>query len=165
VQRRDARDNRRQGLGDLRIAIVREVLSSARSLSDTYTLLVLLENLAGYLAAVDDVAGALAAAREVIGLRSPDEPDHYQIAFSLEHAALALALRGEVTRSAILAGYAGATIERHRLPRQLTETTTHNRLTALLRERLRDELAGLTAQGAALTPESAAALALADPQA
>jgi hypothetical protein len=47
--------------------------------------------------------------------------------------------------------------------RELTEATTYDRLMALLRGSLSpDELARLLAEGAALTPEAAIALALAD---
>ena len=55
-------------------------------------------------------------------------------------------------------------VRRHGFEREFTETTTHDRLTALLREGLApDELARLTAEGAALTPEAAIALALEEP--
>ena len=47
--------------------------------------------------------------------------------------------------------------------RGFTEMTTHERLAALLRSGLdHEELARLTSQGAALTPEAAFALALED---
>jgi hypothetical protein len=61
----------------------------------------------------------------------------------------------------MLEGYADAALQRHGFPREFTETTTHDRLTALLRERLAPgELARLIAEGAALTPQAAIALAL-----
>jgi predicted ATPase len=143
------------------IAIVRETLPTARSGADTNLLARLLRNLAGYLAAVDDLPSALAAAREAIGIYAAREPDHYHVAIAIEHLALVVALRGDFSRAARLEGYADAALQRHGFPREFTETTTHNRLTALLRERLApDDLARLIAEGAALTPEAAIALAL-----
>jgi hypothetical protein len=143
------------------IAIVRETLPAARSGADKNLLAGLLVNLAGYLAAVDDLAGAAAAAREAIGIRAGREPDHAHIAIAIEHLALAFALRADLARAAILQAYAGAALARHGFEREFTEKTTHDRLTALLREGLTpDELARLSAEGAALTPEAAIALAL-----
>jgi hypothetical protein len=52
-------------------------------------------------------------------------------------------------------------LQRDGFPREFTETTTCDRLTGLLRERLApDELERLIAEGAALTPQAAIALAL-----
>ena len=109
---------------------------------------ILLINLAGYLVAVDDLPGAAAAAREAIGIRAAREPDHAHVAVAIEHLALVFALRGDHARAAILEGYADAAFARHGFEREFTETTTHDRLTALLREELApDELARLTAGG------------------
>jgi predicted ATPase/class 3 adenylate cyclase len=145
------------------IAIVRETLEAVGSgvdknvLADTN----LLFNLAGYLAAVDDLPGALAAAREAIGIRAAREPDHARVAIAMEHLALVFALRGDRARAAMLEGYTDAAFARHGYPRGFTETTTHDRLTALLRKGLAPgELARLIAEGAALAPEAAIALAL-----
>ena len=147
------------------IAIVRETLPAARSSGDTSLLATLLMNLAGYLVAVDDLPGALAAAREAIGIYAAREPDHVKVAVATEHLALVVALRDDLARAATLEGYADAAFARHGTPREFTETTTHDRLTALLRERLAlDELARLIAEGAALTPEAAIALALEEPE-
>ena len=75
--------------------------------------------------------------------------------------ALVVALRGDCVRAATLEGYVDAAFARYGFPREFTETTTHDRLMALLRESLApDELARLIAEGAALTPEAAIALAL-----
>ncbi|MFZ0681258.1 MAG: hypothetical protein WAM84_00095, partial [Candidatus Cybelea sp.] len=75
--------------------------------------------------------------------------------------ALAVALRGDLARAATLEGYADAAFERQGYEREFTETTTHVRLAAILREGLAlDELARPMAEGAALTPEAAIALAL-----
>ncbi len=142
------------------IAIVREILPAVRSGADTNLLADLLHNLAGYVVAVDDLPGAVAAAREAIGIRATREPDHAHVAIAIEHLALVFALRGDRARAATLEGYANAALARHGYPREFTETTTHDRLTTLLREGLApDELARLIAEGAALTPEAAIALA------
>ena len=159
-----AEDEHALGHTQRAIAIVRETLPAARSGVNRGTLAQLLENLAGYLAAVDDLPGAVAAARESIGMRAATEPDNNHVAVGIEHLALVLALRRDLGRTATLEGYADAAFARHGFPREFTETTTHDRLTALLREGLApDELARLTAEGAALTPEAAIALALEEP--
>jgi ATP/maltotriose-dependent transcriptional regulator MalT len=146
------------------IAIVRETLPATRSGADKIVLSKMLHNLAGYLGAVDDLAGAAAAAREAIGIDAPREPDHAHVAIAIEHLALAVALRGDLSRAATLEGYADAAFGRLGLLRQFTKTTTHDRLTLLLRVRLEpDEIARLTAQGATLPPEAAIALALEEP--
>jgi predicted ATPase len=146
------------------IAVLHETLPMARSGADKNRLAGMLRNLAGYLAAADDPAAAAAAAREAIRIYASSEPDHDHVAFSLEHLALVFSLRGDLERAATCAGYAGASIARHGYQRDFTETTTYDRLTALLREGLSPgELARRTAEGAALAPETAIALALDDP--
>jgi predicted ATPase/transcriptional regulator with XRE-family HTH domain len=143
------------------IGILRGMLPAVRSGANEITLAALLHSLAGYLTAVDDLAGAIAAAREVIGVRAAREADHVYAEVAVEHLALAVALRGDLMRSATLEGYAEAAFARRGYEREFTETTTYNRLTALLREGLApDELARLRAEGVALTPEAAIALAL-----
>ncbi len=143
------------------IAIVRETLLAVRSGADKSLLATLLLNLAGYLAAVDDLPGAVAAAREAIEINAAREPDHAFVAIAIEHLALVFALRGDRARAATLEGYADAALQRHGYPREFTETTTLDRVTALLREGLApEELAQLSAEGVALTPEAAIALAL-----
>ncbi len=143
------------------IAIVRETLPAARSGVDKNVLALLLDNLAGYLAAVDDLSDAAAAARESIGIHAEREPGHAHVTIAIEHLALVLALRGDLARAATLEGYAQAALPRHGFPREFAEATTYDRLTAHLRETIAPgELARLTAEGAALTPEAAVALAL-----
>jgi len=146
------------------IAILQETVEVARSAASKKFLTALLLNLAGYLAAVDDLPGAVAAAREAIEINASREPDHVYVAIACEHLALVYALRGDLTRAAILEGYADATFARHGFERELTESTTHDRLSALLRAGLvPGELARVTAEGAALAPEAAIALALDQP--
>ena len=143
------------------IAIVRETLPTARSGADKNVRALLLDNLAGYLVAVDDLAGATAAACESIGIHAEREPDHAHVVIAIEHLALAFALRGDLARAAKLEGYAHAALERLGFLREFAEAKTYDRLTALLREGIApEELALLTAEGAALTPEAAIALAL-----
>ncbi len=143
------------------IAIVREILPAMRSGPDWNLFAAMLSNLGAYLAAVDDLSGALTAAREAVEIRAAREPDHAYLAVAIEHVALVVALRGDCVRAATLEGYADATFVRHGFPRELTETTTHDRLMVLLREELGpDELVRLIAEGEALTPETAIALAL-----
>jgi predicted ATPase len=143
------------------ITIVRETLVAARSGNNKALLANLLQNLAGYLAAVDDFPGAAAAAREAIRIRAAREPDHAHVAIAIEHMALVFALRGDRERATTLESYADAAFAQHGFPRDVTETTTHERLIALLSEALApDELARLSAEGAALTPGAAIALAL-----
>ncbi len=68
---------------------------------------------------------------------------------------------GDPSRAAILKGYADAALRAQGFEREFTETITHDRLSALLMERLgSDEISGRLAQGAALSPEAAIALSL-----
>ena len=146
------------------ITIFEEMLPALRSGRDRGGLATALNNLAGYRVAVDDLPGAVLAAREAIELRAPTEPDEVYVGIGIEHLALVAALRGDFPRAATLEGYANAALTRQGFEREFTETTTYNRLTALLCERLSShELARLTAEGAALGPEAAIALALEEP--
>ena len=143
------------------VEIVRETLPVVQAGDDKGALALLLVNLAGYLAATDDLANAVAAARESIGIHAAREPDHVRVAMAIEHLALAIALRGDPARAAILEGYANAAFSRHGFEREFTETTTHDRLAALLHESLAaHELTRLIAEGAALKPEAAIALTM-----
>ena len=145
------------------IAIVREVFHEARSGDDEKLTANLLLNLAEYLAAIYDFSGAAATAREAIEIYGASEPDHPYAAMAIELVALVAAQLGNLSRAGILEGYAGAAMQRHGCPRGFTETATYDRLIGLLRESLApDDLARLTAEGTALTPEAAIALALED---
>ena len=159
-----AENEHRLGHTQRAIEIAHELLPALRSGKDKGLLNSTLANLAGYLAATDDLSGALTAAREAITLLATQEPGHVQIGIGIEHLALVHALRGDVERSATEEGYVDAAFRRHGYERENTETTTCNRLTALLREGLAPrELDRLLAEGAALTPEAAVALALQEP--
>lgn len=124
----------------------------------------LLMNLAGYLAAVDELPEACAAAREAIRDGASRDPGDTFVTLAIEHLALALVLGDDTSRAATLAGYAGNALQREGYTRGFSERTSHDRLTTLLRERLApDPLARVLAEGAALTPEAAVALALEEP--
>ncbi len=145
------------------IAIVSETLARARAGPDQAMLGKLLHNLAGYLLAVDDLSGAATAAREAIGKHAAQEPAGVSVAIAIEHLALVFARKGQLANAALLEGYAEAAFERRGFNREFTETTSHERLTAILREGLSsDELVRRGGEGAALTPEAAIALALED---
>ncbi len=119
-------------------------------------------NLAGYLVWVGDLAGAAEAARSVFAALAR-EPDHPFVATALEHVGLVRALEGDLASAAALEGFAEATIRRSGLQREATEKKTYERLIALLHEGLGpDELERLIAEGAALGPEAAIALAIQD---
>jgi ATP/maltotriose-dependent transcriptional regulator MalT len=144
------------------IAIVREAIAIARSGKHASLLASHLQNLANYLVALGELPEAVIAAREAIELRAAREPDHPMVSAVLETLALAHALRGDVARAASLEGYADRAFARHGYNREFTEAATCGRLTALLREQLSPgELARKFAEGAALQPEAAIALALA----
>jgi hypothetical protein len=160
--------------GDTRraIALVREMLAAVRADAAPGAVSAVgaarttnaLANLAGYLAAVDDLPAARDISREVIRKFAARDPQSLQIANAAEHLALALALAGDLPRAARLGGYADAALLGLGYARQYTETTTHDRLAALLDERLAPGLRErLRAEGAALTPEAAIALALDEP--
>ncbi len=143
------------------IAIVHEYLPAARAGTDRNLFEVLTMNLAGYHGAVDDAENTMAAAREAIASLVAREPNHAFVDVSIECLALAIALRGDLSRAAALEGYAETAIERHGFKRGFTEKTTYDRLNVLLRGGLApDELARLTTEGTALTQEAAVALAL-----
>jgi len=145
------------------IEIVHEILPALRSVEDKSLLGNALENLAGYLLATGDSSGAVSVAREAIDILAEHDSDHVYIGISIEHLALAYALRGELERAARQEGFSNALLERSGFEREFTETTTHERLMKILREELApEELARLLAEGAALTSEAAIALALED---
>jgi tetratricopeptide (TPR) repeat protein len=145
------------------IELLRDVLPGARAENDPNALARYLANYSAYLVAEDHVAAASEAVREVIRDIAPSDPESPFIAGSVEHLALAIALSGDERRAARLGGYAGAAMQKLGFMRGFTETTTHDRLHSLLRERLgADEAERFLAEGAALTPEQAIAEAMGD---
>jgi predicted ATPase/class 3 adenylate cyclase len=145
------------------IAIIEEALPLFRTGGDRIYRVASLANLAGYLAAVDDLAGTRAIAREVIRELALGEPESAPVAQAIEHLALAVALGDDFIRAALLEGYADATFRNLAFKREVTEIKTFDRLAGLLGAGLAaGELAQLLAEGAALTPQAAIALARED---
>jgi hypothetical protein len=120
----------------------------------------LAHNLAAYLTSIDDLSGAADSARDAIALFARLQPGNVRVAISIEHLALVFALRGDCARAATLEGYAEAAFARLGFEREFTEESAHDRLVAVLRERLSPaEIERLTAAGATLAPEAAISLA------
>jgi predicted ATPase/class 3 adenylate cyclase len=143
------------------IELSREVVAELRARSDRTLLANVLANVAGYLAAVNELDEACAAACEAIREHATRDPGDAYVAMAIEHLALALALSGDLSRAATLAGYSDDALRRHGFEREFTETTTRDRLTAVLSERLdAAALERLSATGSGLAPEDAVALAL-----
>ncbi len=143
------------------IELSRRMLPEARTGTDKSTVGIWLENLAGYLVAVDDLAGAAEAAREAIAIFAAREPEHVYVRIAIEHLALVFVLRGDRARAARLEGYVAAAFRKQGYERVSTEAKTFNRLSALLRETFApSELERLISEGGALETSSAIALAL-----
>jgi predicted ATPase/class 3 adenylate cyclase len=143
------------------IELIRDALPAFRASGNRNTLVNGMANLAGYLAAADRFSEASAIARELIRELAPREPTNALLTVALEPLALALAFDADPARAAILEGYADVALRAAGFAREFTETTTHDRLVTLLAKRLAPgDLARRLAEGAALTPEAAFALAL-----
>lgn len=143
------------------VSLIGEILPGVRAGGDKTLLVNLLINLARSLAAENDLPGAAAAAREAVGIRSALDPEHAQVGAAVEHIALICATRGDFACAALLEGYADASVRSHKFVRDVTESMTHERLKALVHENLAPkELERLRAEGAALAPVDAIALAL-----
>ena len=148
-------------VGDLDAAIAgfrkAEALMRNSAVPIRATLAFLLTNLAGALTERGDFDAALAAARE--GLPSLAESGHAWI--NMDHYALRAALTGQLTNAALLAGYADAAHILKGKQREPTEARAHERLHALLREKVAaDELDRLFAAGGELSDMEACKLAL-----
>jgi predicted ATPase len=150
-----------RGRTPLAISVFESMLPALRSGKDRGRLTTALNNLAGYRAAVGDLAGAVSAARESIQLGAPTAPEKAAVGIAVEHIALVAAVQGNLSRAALLEGYADAVFRRQGFEREFTETATYNRVIAVLQAGLSpDDRSRLTAEGAALAPEAAIALAL-----
>ena len=143
------------------IALGREVLAALRTGADRSLFAGSLCNFANFLVASDDIVGAIESAREAIATLASREPANFFVTCAIEILELVDALQGEFSRATRLGAYTDAALEDLGRKREFTEQAAHDRLTALLEanvaptDRLR-----LTAEGAALTPEAAVALAL-----
>jgi len=136
----------------------REAIAMIRSENQEHLLCLWLLGLGSTLALGGDLQAATLAAIEswVIGARHGQE----HAAPAIELHAYICALQGDLERSARLAGYAATCFPRVEIARDKVPAMIFNRLTELMEDRLApDSLARLTAEGAALTPEAAMALA------
>jgi tetratricopeptide (TPR) repeat protein len=107
-----------------------------------------------------DVAAAGDAALEAIAIWAPREPEHVHVTQAIELLAYVTGTRGDGVRAAQLAAYAAASFSRLGYSRDFVPQAILDRLTPLLHDLLaHDELARLSAEGAALTPDAAIALA------
>ena len=147
-------------VGDLDAALsgLRETVALLRKTPLTTVMLGLcLSNLAGVQTERGELDDALATARE--GLPMLVEGG---FAWShLDHLALRAALAGKLANAARLAGFSDAAFATRKSPRQPNEARSRERLQGMLQKEFsRDELARLSAEGAALSEESACRLAL-----
>jgi predicted ATPase/class 3 adenylate cyclase len=143
------------------IELTRGFLPALHAAGDSNLLHCALANLAAYLVAADQFSDASVIARDLVREVAARNPTSMDIALVLEPLALAVAHGGDSTRAAVLEGYAEAAQRGSGCVRGFTETTSHDRLMALLAERLApDDLSRALAEGAALAPEAAIALAL-----
>jgi ATP/maltotriose-dependent transcriptional regulator MalT len=146
------------------VAIVQEELPRLRAGRNSWYLLMVLSNLAGYLVSLNWIEESRTTAREALRVGSTHDPDNYNVTYAIEHLALGLGLDGSISRAAQLAGYTEAALNRMGFyDREFTERRTRTRLETVLRERLAPaELAELIARGEALTADDAIALGLQD---
>jgi predicted ATPase/class 3 adenylate cyclase len=151
----------RRGRVERAIEMWRDILPSVRSGGEPVFLSQVLALFAAALTATGEFAGATAAVHEAIAAMSVRHADHSHVAAAIETLALVLALEGDPHRAARLAAYADATFTRLGYRRTFADQAGVERLSALLREKLAPrELARLSAEGTALAPEAAIALAL-----
>jgi tetratricopeptide (TPR) repeat protein len=148
-------------LGDLDAALAAalETVAHQRNspLARKYVFGLALTNLAGVRTERGEFDEALAAARE--GLPLLQEADYAWNV--LDHLALRAALAGKPANAARIAGYADSMHLAKESTRQPNEARAHERLQALLREKLEpDELERLFAEGAKLGEDDACRLAL-----
>ena len=114
-----------------------------------------LANLAAYLLASDDPIEARAAAREAL-IRAQETQSRFLVTISIEHLAVAAAVLGAPRPAARLFGFTDAHYRRNEMKREPTEQLGHDRLAALLAERLDPaERERLMAEGAGLDERSA----------
>ncbi|MDQ2908849.1 MAG: hypothetical protein M3R44_05785 [Candidatus Eremiobacteraeota bacterium] len=121
----------------------------------------LLINLPAYLLAVDALGEARDAGRAALEFLRKADPDGIPAAIAVETMALAAALGDNVRCAARLEGYADARMRAAGYECEFTERTTHERLRALLHERLpAAKLDALLAEGAAWPAQNAITEAL-----
>jgi tetratricopeptide (TPR) repeat protein len=119
-----------------------------------------LVHLGTVLAISGEIHAAVGPVIEAIMLWATREPRHRDVSQAIELLAYIAAAKGDLERSARLAGYADASLARTGWFRDYMPQAVYERLTTRLREQLApDELARLTTEGASLTSEAAIALA------
>jgi predicted ATPase len=138
------------------IELSREVAPEAAKRLSRNAYVHLMNNLAGYSAAVDELPAARAAVRESLARLKEADPKSGLVSIALEHLALVLALEGDVERAARILGYCEAAYAEAGYVREFTERTSNDRLTRILDERLASlDAARLRETGAAFTLERA----------
>jgi predicted ATPase/class 3 adenylate cyclase len=148
--------------GDLgrAIATARAAIETARLSSDLHTECVLNANLGGYLLLRGDDAEGIAAAGFALR-QAPALGEDFVAAWAIQHLALAAARRGDLAVAARLQAYVDAVYAAEQTVREGTEQATSDLTLALLQAALDDgQRTRLAAEGARLTLDQAAALAL-----
>ncbi len=114
-----------------------------------------LANLAAYLVAMDYPIEARAAAREAL-IRAQETQSRFLVVISIEHLAVASAIRGEGEAAARLLGFGDAHYGREGIAREPTERIGYEQAKALLLDRLGPQrFDAAIAQGKRLTEENA----------
>ncbi|MGH7728461.1 MAG: ATP-binding protein, partial [Vulcanimicrobiaceae bacterium] len=148
-----AETEHQRGNTERAIAVAREGLATITSRLGHAGLL---QNLAGYLLALDDRVAARESAEKSIALYETNDPDSVACAIAIEHLALAVALDGDLARAARLLGHTSQRFAEAGFEREYTETVTYDRLRALLAAGLTpEELARYEAEGRDYTPDRA----------
>ncbi|MBV9648009.1 MAG: hypothetical protein JO043_11140 [Candidatus Eremiobacteraeota bacterium] len=133
------------------IGRVRDVLDRPPTDYGRETHAMLLANLAGYLGAANDTAGALRAARGVLDMFADVAPMPLICAIALAHAALALAVQGDLEVAALFFGASEEAQRKAGYESGLTEQITQDRLRCVLQRGLQhDTRTSLMSEGAAL---------------
>jgi predicted ATPase/DNA-binding XRE family transcriptional regulator len=138
------------------IALAREAAPEAAKRLAPNAFVHLLNNLAGYYAAIGDLEGARVSARDALARLALSDPQSGLISIALEHLALVLALDGDYARAARLQGFCESAYAAAGFVRQFTERSSNERLAAILEAHFEArDLAELRAAGAALDAQRA----------
>ena len=149
------------GHPDEALRLVREALEfHSRRGVDTFNLAMYTSNSAAYRIALGDLEGACISVLDALKYARQSQ-DKYMIAVVLQHTALVMALREYFPNAARLCGYADAQLKELGVGREPTEKWGHDKLMAILREKLNEtEIEKLEAEGAAWLEEQAVEEAL-----
>ncbi len=144
------------------IALIGDIIPKAEAFPRRELLGGALSSLSAFLAAVDEFDDAKQAARAAIDCFLASGQHPAMVALAIEYLALALVFTDERESAARLAGYSDHRLWSYGFEREDTPRIGHERLHAMLREHFEPSaLATLLAEGAALSPEEATALATA----